>query len=169
MRLGDWPPRRIGLMWVIGICLQLLAILVVPPLLGFEVADPREPWPPAESLDADTSGRAAEWKPASSDSIAVTREVGPAGDTVIRISRDTSFVVVRQEGDTIELVGASQDMQDLKEGAGHLGTVFGGIVEDIVRAFMVLMVLLLAIPLVLLGVTLTWAVQRRRAPARAHG
>jgi hypothetical protein len=30
-------------MWVTGIALQLLAILIVPPLLGFEVADPREP------------------------------------------------------------------------------------------------------------------------------
>jgi hypothetical protein len=165
MRLRDWPPRRIGLMWAIGTSLQLLAILVVPPLLGFEVADPREPWPPAESAAAGASLDAVTRETPSSDTVAVTREVGPAGDTVIRISRDSSFVVVRQEGDTIELLGASQDVKDLKDGAGHLGTVFAGIIEDIVRAFMVLMVLLFTIPLVLLGVTLTWAVQRRRAPA----
>jgi hypothetical protein len=169
MRLRDWPPRRIGLMWVIGICLQLLAILVVPPLLGFEVGDPREPWPPAESPAAGASLDTATQETPSSDPVAVAREIGPAGDTVIRISRDSSFVVVRQEGDTIELLGASQDVKDNLDGAGQLGTVLTGIMADIVRAFVVLMVLLFAIPLVLLGVTLTWAIQRRRAPARAHG
>lgn len=165
MRLRDWPPRRIGLMWVIGIALQLLAILIVPPLLGFEVGDPREPWPPAESLAAGAPRDATTRQRPSSDTVAVTREIGPAGDTVIRFSRDSSFIVVRQEGDTIELLGASQDVKDLTDGAGNLGTVLGGIMADIVRAFMVLMVLLLVIPIVLLGVTLTWAVQRRRATA----
>jgi hypothetical protein len=167
MRFRDWPPRRIGVMWLIGLAVQLLAILIVPPLLGFEVAAPHEPWPDADRITAEAPQhvpeRVPERDPRSSDSLTITREAGPAGDTVTRISLDSSFVVMRRNGDTLEVLDASQDV---KESARQFGTVFAGIMANLARALIVMMVLLFAIPLVLLVVTLTWVVlQRRRAPA----
>lgn len=163
MRLRDWPPRRIGKMWLIGFAVQLLALLVVPRLMGFELAWPGEPWPPMDTLAATPPAGPAAQSAAIPDSVALTPVPRPAGDTLLRAGSDSMFLLLRQRGgDTVQFVDASPGM---KEGAGQLGTILAGLMADLVRALVVMMVLLFAIPLVFLAVTLTWAVQRRRRPA----
>lgn len=158
MRLRDWPPRRIGKMWLIGIALQVAAVLIVPPLLGWEYAAPHdvdEPlggaWLPdsatLDSIPADTS---------TVPPLALTLTALSGGDTVVRIGRDSSFLAFRTSGGTVE---ASPDVE---KAAGAITTAFVGLFDELARLLTVLLIIVAAPTLAMLAVTVTWAVQRRR-------
>lgn len=158
MRLFNWPPRRIGRLWLIGIGVQVLALLVVPPLLGFRLGLPGDRWPEAETPAVMDTVRRDASDTLPSVPFSVTRVPLASGDTLVRVERDSSFLVVRTDGSAPQFVDASADVQ---QAAGNIGTVFAGILAEIVRDLIVLAVLLLAIPLLLVAITLTWALGRR--------
>lgn len=167
MRLRDWPPRRMGAMWVIGIALQLLLLYVVPPLLGGEWATAEEveqqrelrralrralrrPRPPVAPLEADAP---------TEPEVGITRTPLANGDTLLRISRDSSFLELRLSGDTMRVADASPNVD---RAVTSLGRGFTNAFVEIARMVITLLTLLTAIPLILGTITLAWWIQRRR-------
>jgi hypothetical protein len=127
MRFRDWPPRRIGVMWVFGIILQLLLLYVVPPLL------------------------------------VITRTPFANGDTLLRISSDSSFLELRLSGDTVRATNASPNVE---RAAASYGRGLADVFVEIGRAIVILLLMIIVIPLTLSATTLAWWIlRRRRAPA----
>lgn len=157
MRCFDRPPRHTGMLRGIGI--GVLVLLIVPPLLGWKRADPPEPRPAAGMPAAADTGRRNASDTLPSVPFTVTRVPLASGDTLVRVERDSSFIVLRTDGSAPHFVDASEDV---REAAGQLGTVFGGLMVEVGRFVMVMAALLLAIPLLLAATAVAWAVGRRR-------
>jgi hypothetical protein len=159
MRFSDWPPRRIGAMWMIGVAVQLLALWIVPPLLGWRhVAPVGIEWKGATPLPAPSG---AETQPGTG--MTITRTPLANGDTLVRISRDSSWFELRTMGDTAWAIRASPDVERNMAGAGQ---AFAYGIGKIVEGLTMLLALIFVIPTLLSVVTLAWWIQRRRrAPA----
>ena len=156
MRLRDWPPRRIGVLWLAGCAVEALLIAA----LAF-TGEPAAPYPRrlADSVFAADTGSAIDAEEMLRNvGISVTREPQASGDTLVRITRDSSFAAARVGQDTITVVAASPDV----ERAIHsIGTAFVAAADGLARLLLLLAAILLPIPILLIAVTLTWAVQRR--------
>lgn len=156
-RLRDWPPRRIGLLWIWGCGLEglLLAALWV-------TGDRPPPRPDAlaDSLFAsDTAAVEVDPETLLRDAgFILTREPLPSGGTRMHIARDSSFVDAQVRGDTITILDASPDV---RQAGATLTAAFVAGARGLARLLLFLAAILLPIPILLVSVTLTWAVQRR--------
>lgn len=160
VRLRDWPPRRIGKMWLIGVAGQLAALFIVPLLLGWELSAPwNDPLDTAPPAALDTAALAD--LDTSAHPLTITRTPTAAGDTLVRIARDSSYLALRTSGGTVEM------SPDVEKGAAALGDAFVSMFDALATLFTVLAVILLVPPLVLGSITLAWALQRRR-PASVY-
>lgn len=165
MRFRDWPPRRIAVMWLVGGLLQALALLIVPPLLGWERVE-SVAWEVARSDPARPDAPAAPREPitASADStpppvLVVTRtEVAP-GDTLVRIARDSSWLQFRTRGGPVEM------SQDVQQAAKPLGEALASMLVEAGRAAVQVMLLVFTIPAILAATTLAWLILRRLPPS----
>jgi hypothetical protein len=163
MRLRDWPARRIRRMWLAGLVAEALLIAV----LRF-TGEPPTPRPDLRHLGLDTvpapdsASRAEVEKRLANRGFTITRQPLPSGDTLVRIGRDSSFVAARVGGDSNTIVAASPDVE---RAAGAIVSAWVLAVEGIVKLLLFLAAVLLPIPILLVSVTLVWAVQRR--PRRA--
>lgn len=82
----------------------------------------------------------------------------------MHIARDSSFVAADVQGDTITILDASPDVQ---QAAATFKAAFVAGARGIKRLLLFLAAILLPIPVLLVSVTLTWAVQRRlHGPSR---
>jgi hypothetical protein len=159
MRLRDWPPRRIGRLWLAGLAMEALLVAVI----AFTGDDPRPmPGPHLghyDSATADTASGEVVRQSFADAGFTVAREPLASGDTLVRISRDSSFVAARVRGDTIPVVAASPDVE---QAIGNITTAFVAAMDGLARILLILAAILLPIPVLLISVTLVWAVQRRR-------
>jgi hypothetical protein len=158
MRLRDWPPRRIGRLWLGGIAVEALLIAALR-----LTSDPPPPRYDRHSFDLDTvagvDSTPAEVEKAMADrGFTITREALPSGDTLVRIGRDSSFVAARVGGDSIEIVAASREVE---RAAGFILSAWGATVESAVKLLLFVAAVLLPVPILLVSITLVWAVQRR--------
>ncbi|HEU4882159.1 MAG TPA: hypothetical protein VFT45_07940 [Longimicrobium sp.] len=159
MRLRDWPPRRIGRLWLAGIAVEALLIAAL-----WLTSDPPPPRYDRHAFGLDTipeadSASRAEMKKALEDrGFTITRESSPSGDTLVRIGRDSSFVVARVGGDSTVIVDASPDLQ---RAAGVMVDAWATAAGAAVALVIFLAAVLLPIPILLISITLVWAVQRQ--------
>lgn len=163
MRLGDWPARRIGLLWLAGLATEALLIAVIastgedPPPMRGSARSARN-----SVTVFDTSSNEEVRQALTDAGFAVTREPLPSGHTLMRISRDSSFVAARVRGDTISVVDASPDVE---RAIGNITTAFVAGMDGLARFLMILAAILLPIPILLISITLVWVVQRHRRTA----
>lgn len=156
MPLRDWPARRIGRLWLAGCAVELLLFA------GIMMAG--EPPPPElrEKRDALAAADSVGWldTPAALEQagFGMDREPLPSGDTLVRISRDSSFVVASVRGGRIEVVEASPDVE---QAIGTITTAWAAAMDGLVRLLLLMAAVLLPVPILLTVTTLTWAVQRR--------
>lgn len=157
-RFRDWPPRRIGLMWLIGAVLQGLALFAVPPLLGWEMGPPADA-PEPGWLDSMKAVPDNAPDSARVPRVTVTRtEVAP-GDTLVRVERDTSWLQFRTNGGDVEM------SPDVEQAAERIGGMMTSMIVAMGVAVLQLLLLIFTIPAVLVAVTLAWLAVRR-APSR---
>lgn len=160
MRLRDWPPRRIGLLWLAGCAAETLLFAV---LMSFgEPPPPKPDWPSADTemaAAADSVPTVNVQQFLEGAGFTVTREPLPSGDTLVRIGRDSSFVVARVRDGSSEVIGASPDAE---QAFASIASAFVAGAHGLARLLLIAAAVLLPVPLVLTGLTLTWAVQRRR-------
>jgi hypothetical protein len=112
MRLRDWPPRRIGRLWLAGIAAEALFIAALwltgdPPSPRYD----RHPFGLDTVAAADSTSVAEMKKALEQQGFTITREPLPSGDTLVRIGRDSSFVAAKVRGDTFQIVAASRDVE----------------------------------------------------------
>jgi hypothetical protein len=155
MRLGDRPPRRIGKMWLIGVGSQLAALFIVPLLLGWELSAPwNDPLDTAPPAALDTTALAD--PDASAPPLTVTRTPTAAGDTLVRIARDSSYLAFRTSGGPVEM------SPDVEKGAAGIINAFVSMFDALATLLTGLAIILFLPPLILGAITLAWALQRRR-------
>lgn len=160
-RFRDWPPRWIAVMWFAGAGLQLLVLLVVPPLLGWKRADsaefawdvsqPDSRWENRGLIQPDTL-------PPRHVSV-IRREIAP-GDTIVRAEQDSRWIQSRTTGGIVRM------SPDVEKAAVPIGEIVAGILGALERALLQLLVLVFTLPAILVATTLTWLVLRR-PPSRA--
>lgn len=151
-------------MWLMGCALE---VLLFAALLSTGESPPPRPDPRLLSdMDtvspADTATTVDVEKALAQMGFITTREPTPSGDTLVRISRDSSFVVANVSGDTTTIVAASPDVE---RAFGTMADILVAMGEGFERLLLIAAAVLLPVPLLLVSVTLTWAVQRRRRPA----
>lgn len=166
MRLRDWPSGRIGRMWLIGCLVEALLIVAL--------AATGDPMPPSPRETAAASfAEVPEMSPAElaaalrDNGVSITREAQPSGDTLVRIRKDSSYIVARRESGTTTIVDASPDV---RRGLENVGDALSATFDGLGRLLRFLAAVLLPIPVLLVSVTLAWAVLRlmhrtRSAPA----
>lgn len=163
MRLRDWPARRIGRLWLAGVAVEALLMAVIASTgedPGSMPRSLRREGDSATAVDTASSETARQWF--ADAGFTISREALPSGDTLVRISRDSSFVAARVSGDTISVVEASPDVE---QAIGSITTAFVSAMDGLARLLLILAAILLPIPILLVSITLTWAVQRRRRTA----
>jgi hypothetical protein len=96
--------------------------------------------------------------------ISVTRERLPSGHTRVQLRRDSSFVLADVRGDTSTIVQASPDVE---QAFGTMANAWGAGVKGLVRLLLIVAAVLLPIPVLLVSITLAWAVLRRQQAGSA--
>jgi hypothetical protein len=166
MRLRDWPARRIGRMWLGGCALE--ALLVAALLV---TGDPPPKFDPPRLTETPAAAPVESSTPEEVDAglrqlgISVTRERLPSGHTRMRFGRDSSYVVAEVRGDTSTIVEASPDVE---QAFGTMANAWGAAMEGLVRLLLIVAAVLLPVPVLLVSITLAWAVLRRRERRSAH-
>lgn len=159
MRLRDWPPRRIGRMWLGGCVLEALLMAALlstgePPPRSYPRLDEAQAAAPVEPSTPEEVDSAL-----GQMGISVTREQLPSGQTRVQIRRDSTFVVAEVRGDTSTIVQASPDVE---QAFGVMANAWGAAMEGMMRLLLVVAAVLLPVPILLVSITLAWAVLRRR-------
>jgi len=158
MRLRDWPPRRIGWMWAIGLAVQLVAMIVVPQLLGWRYSRPGSDFEEMRTPGFDTAAAPAPRGSAPKPVVMTRTPIGP-GDTLVRIGRDSSFLEFRTSG------GVVDGSPDVERGIAAVGNALGSVLVTVAEMMIIILFLVFTIPVILAVITLTWAIQRRRRVA----
>jgi hypothetical protein len=159
IRLRDWPPRRIGRLWLAGFAVEALLVAAL-----WLVGDPPTPLPGRDpfgldSIDAaDVMPRAEADKAWADRGFTITRQPLPSGDTLVRIARDSTFITARVAGDSAGIVAASPNVE---RAAGVMLDAWGTAVKTAIQLLLLLAAVLLPVPILLISITLVWAVQRR--------
>lgn len=83
--------------------------------------------------------------------VSVTREAQPHGDTLVRIRKDSSYIVAQRKGGTLAIVDASPDV---RRGLENVGNALGATFDALGRLLLFLALVLLPIPVLLVSVTL---------------
>jgi phage shock protein PspC (stress-responsive transcriptional regulator) len=166
MRLRDWPARRIGRMWLGGCALEALLVAAL-----ISTGDPPPKSDPPRAREAPAAAPVEPSSPEEVDSalrqlgISVTRERLPSGHTRTRFRRDSSYMVAEVRGDTSAIVEASPDVE---QAFGNMANAWGAAMEGLVRLLLIVAAVLLPVPVLLVAITLAWAMLRRRERRSAH-
>lgn len=160
MRFRDWPPRRIGLLWLAGAVMQAIIVVFGLPMLGWEPADKAE-FAMGTSLTDSAELPAIHVAPNTTPvrPLRVTRTEIASGDTLVRLARDSSWVQFRTRGGTVQM------SPDVERAAGQITKSLTSILLEIGWALLQLLLLTFTVPVLLVATTLAWLILRR-PPAR---
>jgi hypothetical protein len=153
-------------MWLGGCALEVLLMAAL-----ISTGDPPPKSYPPRLREAQAAAPAHTSTPEEVDSalrqigISVTREPLPSGDTLVRIRRGSSFVAASVKGDTTTIVDVSPDVE---QAFGTMANAWGAAIDGLVRLLLIVAAVLLPVPVLLVSITLTWAVLRRRERRSAN-
>lgn len=154
MSIGDWPPRQIKRLWMLGLAIE--AVLILAPLAWGRFAS-KEPVSSGQRqlaeftarMDSVDRGLLPPLPPLSDSQRAALR-------AVIRDSLGFEFV---RRGDTTAVVPRTAEARALSESFGRGMRRLGDAIATII---VILALIYLPIPLVVMGVTVLWLWRRRR-------
>jgi len=154
VRIGHWPPRRIGRWWLRGLALEA-ALVILPLAIGLLV--PAKPLSPGQQqlqefmarTDSQQRGMLPAPPPMSDSQRAVFKAY----------IRDSLGLGVVTRGDTINVVALTPKGDSLSRG---ISAVFSGISQAMTMLVIFLALVYLPIPAALTLMTVVWLWQRRR-------